>query len=210
LPFFSTIYSETELETYLEKSDLSVEAQTLESSAAIKTLTPNYFGVYKFTPDVDSSYAINLLLVRGKYDRAQGSFYALGYYENMLEDFENFDESTNTHPELIGVMDGGIDGGKAYGVKQVRDVWTNINKTYTFTKYCTTVCFWVYTPSSYTPGNAAWVLYFGKATLMETFTTKPGWNYYEIELTTSIDSCTRVEVQTGHLGYAKFDRIAFK
>ncbi len=213
LPISSTVYSDAELEAYLANSEIVVEAQKLASSDAAITLTENN-GTYSLTVPAETNYAINWSVVNGRTTNS-GSFYALGYYKNMVDDYESYNVGDVLKDNTYVVVEGGIDNGKAMKITSSADAWPRYNVNVTLDGSYTTLCLWIYSPTAKNFANdlsfELWDQDNAWQNMTAGFSVKAGWNYIEVEMRKAFTGVLGIDTNPRYwvLG-SMIDRIAFK
>ena len=199
----------------------TLTAQKLASTESAKTLTAKN-GKYSLTVPAETNYAINYSLYIGS-KNVSGSFYALGYYKMMLDDYESYELGQlavsmpgTVYEAELSVVEGGIDNGKAMRVTKPGDAWPKYIKEVALDGTYNVVCLWIYSASAKTVGAGVSFEVFNKTSNYKAPKTdlvlKAGWNYIEVEMSASFDEkITAFDFHAKTLGAGTMiDRIAFK
>ena len=171
----STKLSDAEIE-----NGLTLTVKELPNGTATP-LTANAQGKYEITATEGTNYEIEYAVSVGSLS-VSGNFFILGYINGWYESFEGTNGAVSSRAKLVS---NSIDGSNALTTTSTSDSGY-ANYVYTEqipnTNVYTTLCFWAYSASDYTPGGACIFVQGDICYYAENTTIKAGWNYYEIKI----------------------------
>lgn len=161
---------------------LVITAKELPNGTAT-TLTANEQGKYELNAADGINYEVEYSVTAGG-NSVSGKFFVLGYINGWKESFEG---TNGTVSSLAKLVDNSLDGSNALTTKSTSNsnyanfVYAELISN---TTQYTTLCFWAYSVSDYTPGGVCIFIQDHEKTIFyaENTTIKAGWNYYELKI----------------------------